>query len=145
MTQRPHLPPIAGLLACLASAAWAEDAPARPPAWTPPPPAEGERYPDCYCTNRGARVEIGALACLSVGGGVFTARCVMSLNNPAWRREREGCETAPSAALPGSGPLPGPIARLIRGPAPDHSAFGRSIRASQAATRLAFTPRSEWP
>lgn len=60
-----------------------------------PPPADGQRYPDCFCTNRGARVEIGARACLSVDGRRFTALCFMSQNSPGWRREREGC--APQA------------------------------------------------
>ena len=56
-----------------------------------PAPKEGFSYPDCYCTNRGERVELGELSCLRVGGQRFTARCDMSLNNPTWRRVRDGC------------------------------------------------------
>lgn len=61
----------------------------------PPPPKKGYSYPDCYCTDSGGRrVEIGQRACLTVGSAQFTAVCGMSLNNPAWRREAEGCPTA---------------------------------------------------
>ncbi|MGG7566405.1 hypothetical protein ACQ5SO_09620 [Rhodovulum sp. DZ06] len=103
-----HALVIAGLAAALAGGpGLAADA---PPAaggggagggngWTAPPPAEGHSYPDCYCTNRGARVEMGALSCLRVGGEEFTARCGMSLNNPAWRRVRDGCDPGPTALL----------------------------------------------
>jgi hypothetical protein len=57
-----------------------------------PAPREGFRYPECYCTNRGQRVEVGERACLQVDGRAFTALCFMSQNSPGWRREREGCE-----------------------------------------------------
>ena len=72
-----------------------------------PAPKDGYAYPDCYCTNRGVRVEIGETACLRVGGREFTARCDMSLNNPAWREERDGCapdglSLAPPPAAPAS-------------------------------------------
>jgi hypothetical protein len=70
-----------------------------------PAPKDGFSYPDCYCTNRGERVALGATACLHVGGRRFTARCAMSLNNPAWREVEDGC--APeglSRALPSSAP-----------------------------------------
>lgn len=65
------------------------------PAFTPPPPAEGHSYPECYCTNRGVKVPMGAKSCLHVGSRTFTARCGMSLNNPAWRHVEEGCQTEP--------------------------------------------------
>ena len=67
-----------------------------------PAPRDGHSYPECYCTNRGARVELGARACLRVGGRAFTARCAMSLNNPAWRFEAEGCPPEGSSAAPPS-------------------------------------------
>ena len=60
-----------------------------------PSAAEGQRYPECFCTNRGERVEIGQRACLHVDGRSYTALCFMSQNSPGWRREREGC--APQA------------------------------------------------
>ena len=85
----------------------AQDAP-RAPAWTRPPAAEGFSYPDCYCTNRGERVEMGASACLTVGSRRFTARCAMSLNNPTWREEKDGCDPGPSVRLgQGDGRKPG--------------------------------------
>lgn len=73
------------------------------PVFNAPPAAEGHSYPECYCTNRGVRVPIGAESCLRIGNQEFTARCGMSLNNPAWRDRREGCQPAPvSDASPGS-------------------------------------------
>jgi hypothetical protein len=60
-----------------------------------PAPADGQRYPECFCTNRGERVEVGERSCLRVDGRQFTALCFMSQNSPGWRREREGC--APQA------------------------------------------------
>jgi hypothetical protein len=49
-------------------------------------------YPDCYCTDKtGARVEMGTMICLEVGGRDFIARCEMSLNNPMWREIKQGC------------------------------------------------------
>ncbi len=75
-----------------------------------PKPKPGHAYPECYCTNRGARVELGQTACLRVDGRAFTARCAMSLNNPAWRHERDGCAPEgvslappPATARPGRG------------------------------------------
>lgn len=57
---------------------------------------------ECYCTDaKGARVEIGDVICLSVGGRDFLAQCDMSQNVPAWRDIGEGClssRAAPSAA-----------------------------------------------
>lgn len=58
----------------------------------PPPAKDGHSYPDCYCTDsKGRRVEMGEVACLTIGSRQFTARCEMSLNNPMWRHEAEGC------------------------------------------------------
>lgn len=63
--------------------------------YNPVPPAQGFRYPDCYCTDsRGKRVEIGQTACLQIGSEQVFAQCDMSLNNPAWRRLGEGCPSA---------------------------------------------------
>lgn len=46
----------------------------------------------CYCTDKtGGRVELGQVVCLQVGGRRFTARCEMSLNNPMWREQADGC------------------------------------------------------
>ncbi|WP_082802369.1 hypothetical protein [Falsihalocynthiibacter arcticus] len=46
----------------------------------------------CYCTDKtGSRVELGQSICLQVDGRMFTARCEMSLNNPMWREQSEGC------------------------------------------------------
>jgi hypothetical protein len=69
-----------------------------------PAPGEGFAYPECYCTNRGARVEIGETACLRVGGRRFTALCAMSLNNPAWREVEDGCPPDGLSAAPEAGP-----------------------------------------
>ena len=47
---------------------------------------------DCYCTDKvGARVELGQVICLTVGGRSFMARCEMSLNTPLWREIGQGC------------------------------------------------------
>lgn len=60
--------------------------------FTPPPAKEGYSYPDCYCTDSdGRRVEMGQRACLTIGRRQVMARCGMSLNNPTWRTESEGC------------------------------------------------------
>lgn len=65
---------------------------AAPDAYSPPRAKEGFAYPDCYCTDsEGRRVELGKRACLRIGGREVTARCAMSLNNPAWRTEADGC------------------------------------------------------
>lgn len=58
-----------------------------------PPAKDGYRYPDCFCTDSGGlRVEIGDWACLKIGKRLVMAQCDMSLNNPAWRMEKEdGC------------------------------------------------------
>ena len=60
--------------------------------YVPHPPAPGYSYPDCYCTDsQGKRVDMGQTTCLTIGSKKITARCDMSLNNPAWRTESEGC------------------------------------------------------
>ena len=57
-----------------------------------PPAKDGYTYPDCYCTDsKGQRVEMGELACLIIGSKRVLARCDMSVNNPTWRHESEGC------------------------------------------------------
>jgi len=49
-------------------------------------------YPDCYCTDsRGARVDLGDQACLTINGRSFMAVCDMSLNNPIWRYSETPC------------------------------------------------------
>ncbi|WP_339949020.1 hypothetical protein [uncultured Albimonas sp.] len=69
------------------------------PAWTRPPAKDGFAYPDCYCTNRGERVELGATTCIRIGSVEYTAVCGMSLNNPAWRKLEDGCAPQPGASL----------------------------------------------
>lgn len=60
--------------------------------FTQPPAKQGYSYPDCYCTDsNGQRVEMGQLACLVIGSKRVLARCDMSVNNPTWREESEGC------------------------------------------------------
>lgn len=68
------------------------------PIFKAPPPAKGFSYPDCFCTNRGEKVPIGKMSCLRIGSQTFTARCGMSLNNPAWRDMKPGCDTPVSSA-----------------------------------------------
>ncbi|WP_368484358.1 hypothetical protein [Pseudooceanicola sp. HF7] len=57
----------------------------------------GPLYPhlpgvECYCTDRdGARVEMGEIRCLDVGGRQFAAQCQMSLNVPMWREVEGTC------------------------------------------------------
>ncbi|WP_198662728.1 hypothetical protein [Primorskyibacter marinus] len=47
---------------------------------------------DCACINRnGVEVPLGALACLTVGGKSFMARCSFSQNVLTWRRVQDGC------------------------------------------------------
>ncbi|MEM8552655.1 MAG: hypothetical protein AAGF45_09765 [Pseudomonadota bacterium] len=60
------------------------------------PWSEAQRKsPDCFCTGTfGERIEIGAHACLYINGRPKTALCDMSLNNPAWRIQHDGCPTA---------------------------------------------------
>ena len=62
------------------------------PNFTQPPAKEGYSYPDCYCTDsKGQRVDMGRTACLIIGSRRVLARCDMSVNNPIWREESEGC------------------------------------------------------
>ncbi|MDF2234520.1 hypothetical protein P2H44_18320 [Albimonas sp. CAU 1670] len=67
--------------------------------WSPPPAKDGYAYPDCYCTNRGERVEMGGTTCIRIGSVEYTAVCGMSLNNPAWRKIGDGCTPQPGASL----------------------------------------------
>ncbi|MFO7855526.1 MAG: hypothetical protein R6V44_09975 [Paracoccaceae bacterium] len=84
----------------LALIVFAAPAAAQSPDWTPPPAKDGHRYPDCYCTNRGVRVEMGRTACLRIGSEDRLARCEMSLNSPTWRTLQEGCPPpGPSSSL----------------------------------------------
>ncbi|MEM7544611.1 MAG: hypothetical protein AAF367_03670 [Pseudomonadota bacterium] len=83
------------VIVMFAAFAMATGAMAGDPKFNAPPPAEGHSYPDCYCTNRGLKVPIGATSCLKIGGQEFTARCGWSLNNPAWRDKQQGCEPQP--------------------------------------------------
>ncbi len=62
------------------------------PNYSPPPAKEGFSYPDCYCTDsKGQRVEMGQTAWLIIGSRRVLALCDMSVNNPAWREQSEGC------------------------------------------------------
>lgn len=80
----------------LSAPARAED-----PVFVPPKPKEGYSYPECYCTNRGEKVQMGEYSCLRIGGKEFSARCGMSLNNPAWRDMTPGCDKPLSRAPSG--------------------------------------------
>ncbi len=51
------------------------------------------KQPDCYCTNRGIRIELGDFSCLYVDGTAYLAQCQMALNNPIWRKIQDGCPT----------------------------------------------------
>ncbi len=69
------------------------------PVFHPPPPAKGYSYPECYCTNRGERVEMGETSCIRIGSQSYTAMCGMSLNNPTWRKVKDGCDPVPGLSL----------------------------------------------
>ena len=70
-------------------------------------PTGGRTIP-CYCTDTvGARVELGALACLNVDGRAFMARCEMALNVPIWRDTGDGCLS--SRLQGGADPLAPPL------------------------------------
>ncbi|WP_340108527.1 hypothetical protein [Pikeienuella sp. HZG-20] len=87
-----------GLIGVLGAALLLGAAPggsAADPTFQHPKAKSGYAYPECYCTNRGVRVEIGEISCLRIGAREFTARCGMSLNNPAWRDKTEGCAPTP--------------------------------------------------
>lgn len=50
---------------------------------------------ECACINRnGAEVPLGQIACLTVGGKSFMARCSFSQNVLTWRRVQDGCIVA---------------------------------------------------
>ncbi|MDX5592620.1 hypothetical protein [Pseudovibrio sp. SPO723] len=72
----------------------ASTAPATAEIFRPPPAKEGYSYPECYCTNRGQRIEIGEHTCLRIGKKQIWALCDMSLNSPILRHLHEGCPTA---------------------------------------------------
>lgn len=67
--------------------------------WVRPKAKEGYSYPECYCTNRGERIEMGGMTCIRIGSTEYLARCGMSLNNPAWRKVEDGCPPAAGASL----------------------------------------------
>lgn len=53
--------------------------------------------PPCDCRAPGGdRVALGGRICVHVDGETVTMRCEMSLNNPIWRREHQGCAPASS-------------------------------------------------
>jgi hypothetical protein len=82
---------VVAFAAFTASGASAGSPPANPN-YTPVPPKKGFSYPDCYCTDSGGkRVEMGEIACLKIGTREILARCDMSVNNPTWRKEADGC------------------------------------------------------
>ncbi len=72
---------------------------------------------DCYCTDSsGARVELGEMICLTVGGRSFMAQCQMSLNVPMWREIGQICPAAqgrPAPLLPRQNRQPSLYAGLI--------------------------------
>jgi hypothetical protein len=85
---------IAGLsmLGTVFAAGSAVAGPPANPNYSPPPAKDGYTYPDCYCTDsKGQRVDMGKTACLIIGSRRVLARCDMSVNNPTWRPESEGC------------------------------------------------------
>ena len=90
-----QIPLIAGLVLLGLAIGPGPAAAAGPPAnpnYAPPPAKEGFSYPDCYCTDSlGQRVEMGQMACLIIGSRRVLARCDMSVNNPTWREQSEGC------------------------------------------------------
>lgn len=96
----------AGCAALLTAAAAAD------PLYDRPPAADGFSYPECYCTNRGERVAIGEYSCLRIGSREYTARCGMSLNNPAWRDRTEGCD--PSSPVSEAPPSSKPASQLVQ-------------------------------
>ncbi len=80
------------ILAALLAAPALAGSPQPNPNYNPPPAKEGFSYPDCYCTDsKGQRIELGQRACLTIGTREVLARCDMSVNNPTWRMENEGC------------------------------------------------------
>jgi len=57
-----------------------------------PPAKPGHSYPECYCTgSKGERVEVGDLACLTIGSRQMTSRCEKVRNLVIWRHQSEGC------------------------------------------------------
>ena len=81
------------LIAGLWSAAAADEQPLRVAGtYSPPPPKAGHSYPDCYCRDSsGERVELGQVACLTIGSRRVTARCEKASNLVIWRQQSEGC------------------------------------------------------
>ncbi len=93
----------------------------------------GGKVIDCYCTDsQGARIELGEVICLSVGGRIFTAQCQMSLNVPMWRELNEGCA---SSSLEGRDPSV--KARLVHA----HVAFSEAQAREKAQVAAARVDR----
>ncbi|MEM7505349.1 MAG: hypothetical protein AAF415_01285 [Pseudomonadota bacterium] len=83
------------LISLAASGAQADEESETAQGFTPPAAKEGYSYPDCYCTDsQGERIELGGQTCLQIGSRQVWARCDMSLNNPTWRHDGEGCPSA---------------------------------------------------
>lgn len=82
---------IALILAASVSAAGADPLPLQSQ-WVPPKPKEGHSYPECFCTDsKGARVEVGQMACLTIGSREVLSRCEKARNLVIWRHQQDGC------------------------------------------------------
>ena len=92
MLRKAHALAVMALTGLALAAVPAAAQPQGNPNYNPPPAKDGYSYPDCYCTDStGVRVELGDTACLQIGSRRVLARCDMSVNNPTWRHEAEGC------------------------------------------------------
>jgi hypothetical protein len=82
---------VAAAALALSGAAAAQEA-ATGGGYVPPKPKQGYSYPECYCTgSNGERVEVGELACLSVGGRQVLSRCEKRRNLVIWNHQAEEC------------------------------------------------------
>lgn len=59
-------------------------------------------YADCMCAANGTRYEQGAVACLTVSGRSWLARCGKVLNNSSWEKIGDGCPQSRAAEPPSS-------------------------------------------
>ncbi|MGF1446080.1 MAG: hypothetical protein ACFBRM_07740 [Pikeienuella sp.] len=88
----PMLALAAHLAAPVAAAEPRAERAERAESYVPPTPKPGYSYPECYCTDsRGARVEVGELACLQIGGRNVLSRCEKARNLVIWRHQSDGC------------------------------------------------------